>query len=588
MKQLFLTTATVRCMIGLIQGTILYFLFAVSQNKIQWLVLNPYIFLPMLMITIFVPLLIIQGLASLRFKTISMVSLLITLVIIRIADYAVYRQILPNYDGLPLTSMIFSMQLFFLTSIVLFITQSLVLSSEQDQRLVANYATYFNMAWKLGVQIIFTIVFVGAFWLLLALGSTLFHLIHLTFFEYLITQAYFAMPATTFIIAIALHITDVNVRVTQGIRALCLTLLSWLLPLIAGIISLFLISLFFTGLSPLWHTGHASALLLLAAVVLIILINAVYREGAYDNKSLFSIQNWAATLSCYLLIPLISLAIYALYLRVQQYGLSVDRIYAAVCMVIGSTYAVGYTLSALFSKNRFVFFAYCNIATAFLILIIYLALHTPLADPVRLSVANQLLRLQTGKVTPEKFDFAALRYKGLRFGQQALLELQNTWQGPQREYVRIHATEAFKLKLKAYPNSGEKPNPLIIHTANGKLPSSFLNQHWLAMEGSINIPFCLSNGMGKCDVWQMQDLQKNPLILILENGTFTGFKKTTSGQWTAIGYWLIPYKCSEKIRKAAVAGEFKLVLPPPSNQDIEVMGVSMSFNQKIDNNICNN
>ncbi|WP_131782846.1 DUF4153 domain-containing protein [Legionella gresilensis] len=549
MKQLFLNTATVRSIIGLIQGAVLYFLFLASQNKIQWLALNPSIFLPMLMVTMFVPLLIIQGLASLRFKTLSIATLLITLIIIGVADYAVYRQILPNQDSLPLISMVFSMQLFFLTSIPLFITQSLLLSSEQDRRLVANYSTYFNIAWKLGVQIIFTIAFVGAFWLLLALGATLFHLIHLTFFEYLITQAYFAMPATTFMIAIALHITDVNVRVTQGIRTLCLTLLAWLLPLIAAIISLFLLSLFFTGLSPLWQTGHASALLLLAAGVLIILINAVYREGAYDNKSLFSVQYWAAALSCYLLIPLMILAIYALYLRVQQYGLSVDRIYAAACMIIGSAYAVGYTLTALFSKKRFVLFAYCNIATAFLILIIYLALHTPLADPVRLFVANQLLRLQSGKVTPEKFDFEALRYKGLRFGQQALLELQNIWQGPQREYVRAHAKDALKLQLKAYPNSGEKPSPLIIHTANGKLPSSFLKQHWPAMEGSINIPFCLANDIGKCDAWQIQDLQNNSLILILENATFTGFKETINGQWTAIGYWLMPYQCRNKYVK---------------------------------------
>ncbi|HEX4045004.1 MAG TPA: hypothetical protein VHZ76_04990 [Gammaproteobacteria bacterium] len=42
----------------------------------------------------------------------------------------------------------------------------------------------------------------------------------------------------------------------RSIRTLILTLLSWLLPLIVVIIGLFLLlSLFYTGLTPLWQTG---------------------------------------------------------------------------------------------------------------------------------------------------------------------------------------------------------------------------------------------------------------------------------------------------------------------------------------------
>ncbi|WP_419420903.1 DUF4153 domain-containing protein [Legionella sp. D16C41] len=569
MKHLFLNTVTKRCIIGIFQGTILYFLFTVSQNKIQWPASEPFIFLPMLMVTVFVPLLIIQGIASIRFKTIIIANLLIALTIVGIADYAIYRQVLTNHNQVSLVSIVFLPKLFFLTSIALFITQALTLSGEQERRFIATYPTYFNIAWKLGVQVLFTLAFVGFFWILLFLGSALFNLIHLTFFQNIITNTYFIFTATTLILAIALHITDINVRVIHGIRALCLTLLSWFLPLVAVIASLFLLSLFFTGLAPLWQTGHAGALLLLAAVILILLINAVYREGIYE-QSLFSRQYWAAILSCYLLVPLIGLAIYALYLRIQQYGLSVERIYAVACMVIGTSYAISYALAAMLPKKRFILFTYGNIATAFLILIILLALNTPLVDPARLFVANQLFRLQSGKVTPEKFDFAALQSKGLRFGQQALQKLQTTT-GQGTQYLQAKAKET--------------TTSLIVHTSKGKLPSSFLSQHWSSMDGSITIPFCL-RGMGKCDAWQVEDLQKNSLIIVLENSTFTGFKKNRSNQWTAIGHWLIPYQCSEQIRKAAIAGKFKLVSPPITNQDIEIMGRRMSFTQKIEKFNC--
>jgi hypothetical protein len=46
-----------------------------------------------------------------------------------------------------------------------------------------------------------------------------------------------------------------------------------------------------------------------------------------------------------------------------------------------------------------------NIAMAFVVIVVLLALCTPLADPRRLSVEDQVARLETGKVKPEAFDY---------------------------------------------------------------------------------------------------------------------------------------------------------------------------------------
>src|SRR5258708_34467933 len=60
-----------------------------------------------------------------------------------------------------------------------------------------------------------------------------------------------------------------------------------------------------------------------------------------------------------------------------------------------------------------------------------LALRTPVADPARISVADQLSRLQVGTVTAESFDFDFLRYRAGRYGRQAPEQLAAQTEGPQ-------------------------------------------------------------------------------------------------------------------------------------------------------------
>ncbi|WP_431284280.1 hypothetical protein ACQW02_05565 [Humitalea sp. 24SJ18S-53] len=65
-----------------------------------------------------------------------------------------------------------------------------------------------------------------------------------------------------------------------------------------------------------------------------------------------------------------------------------------------------------------------NLTTACVVVAVLLALLTPLADPVRMSVAAQLRRLDQGRVTPEAFDFQFLRFDAGRAGIEALERLQ--------------------------------------------------------------------------------------------------------------------------------------------------------------------
>src|SRR5690606_11783677 len=99
-----------------------------------------------------------------------------------------------------------------------------------------------------------------------------------------------------------------------------------LLPLVAFILVIFLGTLPFTGLENLWDTGYASELLLWLAAVLLFFFNAVVAEN--DNLAM---NAWLRrlVLLAIVLVPINSLlAGWALGLRVEQYGWTVERLWA--------------------------------------------------------------------------------------------------------------------------------------------------------------------------------------------------------------------------------------------------------------------
>lgn len=575
----FSSRIVVRCLIGLIQGVILAALY--NSLSTEWGSTRPFLIIPLCMVMVFVPLLIVQSLGYLRTKTLFIWILTGTIALFGMAYYAVYRQSLPTQYFVDFLPVLLS------CGIPVFIAHALILSGEQDRHFIAHYPTYFDIAWKLGVQTVLAVLFTIIFWLLFYLGIGLFEIIHLSFFYNIVTNSWFGFPASAVAIAFALHITDVKVSLIRGIRSLGLLLLSWLLPIITAIVTVFLISLFSTGLFLLWKTGFASWLLLIAAASLIILINAVYQDGKH---ALPIIQRLSATLACCLLIPLVFLALYALQLRVAQYGWSVPRIEAFVFMLIAGAYAIGYTIAVFTSISPLKFIETTNFSIACLIITLAIALQTPLADPARLMVANQLSRLQRGEVSPEKFDFKALLTQGRRFGHAALDNLAAHSQGSKADYIKAQIKAILEVKKNNEWNPNQKtrnPPSIVLYTKNTKIPDSFLKQNWEWKDRSIALPSCLY-GMETCYAWIFLDKDKASIVVLLNNPgfNFMGFKQNIQGIWTAIGTWTVPFACMG-IMQSAMQGNFKVVVPTkPDLPDIEIKGWRTTFKPSESSNPC--
>lgn len=445
----------IRLAIGAVQGLALWWLYKATETgpyvddmvpPRAWPASEPALFAPLVLVFLFVPVLLLAGVGRMRPRTLVLWAVAATTVLALLGWHDVARQSAETLRYPPF----FTPPLFLFSAAALFIAHHLILPADIERRRIAAFPTYFDTAWKAGVQLGLSIGFTGAFWLLLLLGSQLFGIIGLPFLSNLIAEEWFTIPLTCLVFPVAVHLTDVRDGLIRGVRTVVLMLLSWLLLVMTVLVAGFLVALPFTGLDGFWNTGSATALVLSAAASLIILINTAYQDGRPDNLPP-AVLRVAVRVAAVLITPLIVLAFWGLALRIGQHGLTPDRIIALACAVVGLSYALGYGVAALrpFWRRGSAWMApleRANVWTAVLAVALILALFSPLADPTRLSVNDQVARLERSAVTVEEFDFRFLRFESGKAGLGALDELSRSTNPAiaQRAKNVIAATDRFE------------------------------------------------------------------------------------------------------------------------------------------------
>jgi hypothetical protein len=574
----------VRAFIGLTQGIALYGLFEASQRA-AWPATNGPLFAPLCAIAIFVPLVVALDLTELRPRLLAGWVAIVTLVCAGLAWYDVYRDPFlypfsssyqnaasPQLHNLP------SYYLWFGLALGLFVGHSLLIAGANDGRRIARYSTYFGVSWKYGLQAAMAAAFAGVFWLVLWLGAELFRLIKIDALSQLIQKPWFWIPATSLALICAVHVTDVRVGIVRGMRTLSCTLLAWLLPLMTLIAVCFVAALPFTGLEPLWSTRYASTILLVAAASLIFLVNAAYQDGTRaavadgsDTRPLPPPLRWAIAAASLILVPIVVLAAYGISLRVRQYGWSSERVVATACALLAALYAIGYAMTAVRSYVSLSWLEATNVATAFAIPAIILALFTPLADPARIAVADQVGRLKAGTIAPEKFDYLFLRFGAGRFGVDALRDLAAQKDMP---VVAAKSAEALEKKTRVYanllpPSPAERAgNIRVVRPLGEALPPAFLQADWNNARAPYGLSPCLT-GRTKCDA-VLADLDGDgiaEIILLPAYGSATVYGSRDQS-WSYLGQ-LAESHCPG-IFEAMRAGNIKPV--QPTLPEFEVAG----------------
>jgi hypothetical protein len=574
-QKLFLT----RLAIGLTQGFALYLLYSATDDKV-WPATQGLVFAPLLLAWLLAPVVLTLSLGAMAWRRAATWTAIVALTFGVLAFFDIWMAwpldwVRTHWEP----HIIPAPQLFFFGGAGLFIAHALVIGGHTDHRFKARYSIHFDVAWKLAVQLALSAFFVGAFWLLLWLGAGLFKLIKLDFFEKLIRHEWFAIPVITMAAASALHLTDIRPALVQGARTLLLTLLSWLLPIITLIVAGFVSSLPFTGLGALWGVGHATALLLVATAALIVLINAAHQDGATERMPPRILQ-LAGTVAAILTVPLAVIAGYALFLRVQQYGWTVDRVTVTAIVIVALAYAGGYARAALSRGPWLVHIENWNFYVSLLSLVLLVALFTPITSPVRIAVADQMARLKNGKIAPEKFDYSYLRWHGGRYGEAALNSLaQNGNADTRRRVAEVLKQTGPNYVLGAVDTLRDR---VTIYPRGEKFPESFFATEMME-PFDYEIPNCTRSAGSRCDA-VMFDVDGDgikEIILLSEDETPRSvvFRDNGSGFWQAVGVLAgLPSKCPA-LREAFRAGNLSAVQPELNWKDIIIAGLRLRLRQ---------
>lgn len=320
-----------------------------------------------------------------------------------------------------------------------FISLPYIQTSLSQRRLKFPYDELFLHSWSNATVLVSATVFTGVFWLVLLLWQALFNVINIDIFKNIFKNRLFIYTATPVAFAAAVALARHQLSPVEALKKNTLRILKTFLPVVLCLSIAFLFALPFTGLEPLWKTGHATALMLILQLGTVLFLNAAYLDGKGDAP-------YGPVLRRIIRISLLAMPVYtglcmhALGLRVGQYGWTAGRVWAALAVFTAGMYALGYAISALAPGGPWMKRMGCaNTVIAAVIALTALAANTPILDPLRIAAQSQLKRLIAGKVEPAQFDFDYLRFRLGKRGLDALKKLSVLEGHPNAADIKILA-----------------------------------------------------------------------------------------------------------------------------------------------------
>ena len=286
--------------------------------------------------------------------------------------------------------------------------------------------------------------FVAIVWLLAQLLAELFGLIGIELLKRLLEREQVAVMLLGGAFGAGIGLLRDRDAILGTLQKVAMLVLSVLAPVFGVGLLLFLGALPFTGLAPLWEATRATTPVLLGALIgALVLINTVIGDSP-DDESRNLMLRWGALALGAAMLPLALIAAVSTGLRIDQYGLTPDRLWALVFVAIGCAYALAYALALLRHRTRWApALRGANLNLAFGLCGFALLLASPLAAFDRWSTHDQVARLTHGRVSPQKFDWAALRFD---FGAPGLAALDRLAKSGQTPEIRLAAAKARKLE----------------------------------------------------------------------------------------------------------------------------------------------
>lgn len=295
-------------------------------------------------------------------------------------------------------------------------------------------------------------VFVAISFALMLLLSQLFHLIKIDFLKDLLDKYWFCRALTGLAFGGALGLLREHQVVVRLLQRVVATVLAVLAPVLAAGLILFVLALPFTGLNALWDATSATTPILLSCVVgALILANAVIGDIPEHERG-FPLLKFGAMGLALVVFPLSVIAAIAIGLRIGQYGFTPERLWALTFVILATAYSLAYLVSLLRGRLHWAETVRpANLNLAFAVCGVALLLATPLVSFNAISTRDQVSRLESGKLTPDRFDWRALAFDFGQPGKDALKRLT----GSSNTAIRDQAVLASKTQSRWEVSNGE-------------------------------------------------------------------------------------------------------------------------------------
>lgn len=431
-----------------------------------------------------------------------------------------------------------------------------------------DYPALCRHAWNNGLALLLAGLMLGGFWLLIALWVGLFKMMGVRLFADLFYTAGFGWGASALVCAIALRISLERGGILDALRNVIQAMCRFLLPLTVLILLLFVATLPVLGLEPLWNTRHASAILLSLVFAHLCLVNGVFQDAEQPS----GYPRWLRLLVdlSSLLLPLLSgLASYALWLRMSQYGLTPERVFAVVVVLLANLHALALCRAVLRNRGGERWLAPLRTSNPWLALVAVVLLVLiqigPLT-PLQLSAASQYQRLLDGSSGDERADLGYLRFELGAPGRAQLQRLRSAL--PDLEPARRERLETLLKELDTAKNvwswrqGAETEQELRWH---GEPPQRAAAELEKAVRAN---PACRRHA---CTLWA-QDLSGDGQAEVLLIGAgayhFPVFSREGDPEWRQIGFLTSPNSGDELLERLAAGAPIRLL--PPAIQALQI------------------
>lgn len=305
-----------------------------------------------------------------------------------------------------------------------------------------DYYQLFSHAWCNAILVKFGWLTSLVVWLVLVLWWKLFQVIGIDVFETLFTDKWFAWPVLGAVFGIGIYTAQNQLSIIDNLKRLLLQMCGLLLPLVTLLTLSFVASVIFTGLNSVWNTGIATPLILVLVFINILLINGASLPQDEAQHFLALPQRKILRVMVYIniaaLTALMIIAAYSTYLRVDQYGWTVPRVYLSLLVLMMSLYAITYLGLIIKLTTNFDWLRRVNVSVTWAVLAMIILTHNPWFNPVNVTINSQLSRLSNQQVSVDNFDYGLFYFELGKRGKKALDDYVEQQQHPQLAEIKTH------------------------------------------------------------------------------------------------------------------------------------------------------